>query len=129
MSVKGTPGVHGVNVSSVCARLGMSRQNYYAQRKRRQREQIDEDLVEQLGQRERQIQPRIGGRKLHRVLKRELKEARIKVGRDRFFEILRKRKLLLAPRPSAFPRTTQSQHYLPVFTNQIKERRQPGVGQ
>jgi putative transposase len=105
----------------VCAKLAMSRQNYYAQHKRRRREEVDEDLIEQLVQRERQVQPRIGGRKLHRVLKKKLDKARIKVGRDRFFKILRKRNLLLAPRPSAFPRTTQSQHYLPVFTNQIKD--------
>jgi transposase InsO family protein len=107
----------------------MSRQNYYAQRKRRQREEVDQELIEQLVQRERQIQPRIGGRKLHRVLKKELEEARVKVGRDRFFEILRQRNLLLPPRRSAFPRTTHSQHYLPVFTNQIKDLELSGANQ
>jgi transposase InsO family protein len=119
----------GVNVSSVCARAGMSRQNYYAQRKRRRREQVDEALIEQLVQRERQVQPRIGGRKLHRVLKKELEAAGLTLGRDRFFEILRQRQLLLAPRPAAFPRTTHSQHYLPVFTNRIKDLKLTGSNQ
>jgi len=107
----------------------MSRQNYYAQRKRRRRQQVNEDLVEQLVQRERQVQPRIGTRKLHRVLKKELAQAGVIVGRDRFFEILRQRKLLLPPRPAAFPRTTHSQHYLPVFTNQIKALELTGSNQ
>lgn len=97
---------YGVNVESVCRRLGMSRQNYYAQRQRRQREWVDRGLIEQLVRRERQVQPRIGGRKLHRVLEKELKEAGIELGRDRFFEVLRQRKLLLEPRPAARPHTT-----------------------
>ena len=44
-------------MSSVCLKLGMSRQNYYAQRRRRQREQVDGDLIERLVQRERLVQP------------------------------------------------------------------------
>jgi hypothetical protein len=120
---------YGVNVESVCRRLGMSRQNYYAQRQRRQREWVDRGLIEQLVRRERQVQPRIGGRKLHRVLEKELKEAGIELGRDRFFEVLRQRKLLLEPRPAARPHTTHSGHYLPVFTNRIKELKVVGSNQ
>src|SRR5262245_49906648 len=100
----------------------MSRQNYYAQRKRRQRQAVDEGKIEQLVQRERQVQPRIGTRKLQRVLKAELIQAGIKIGRDRLFKVLDQRGLLLEPRPAARPQTTQSRHYLPVFTNQIKDR-------
>jgi len=107
----------------------MSRQNYYAQRKRRQRERVDAELIEQLVRRERQIQPRIGTRKLHRVLKAELARAGIAMGRDRLFRVLRERNLLLERRPAAYPRTTQSQHYLPVFTNLIKDRPLSGSNQ
>ena len=46
----------------------MSRQNYYARRRQRQREQVDAELIERLVRRERCVQPRIGGRKLYRVL-------------------------------------------------------------
>lgn len=38
----------GVNISSLCERAGMSRQNYYAVRRERHRRQIDEDLVVEL---------------------------------------------------------------------------------
>lgn len=98
----------------------MSRQNYYAQRRRRQREEVDGGLIEQLVQQERKIQPRIGGRKLHLTLKEPLGQAQVKLGRDRFFKVLRERGLLLEPRRSAAPRTTDSYHNLGVFTNQIK---------
>ena len=42
----------------------MSRQNYYKERRRRGRRQVDEELVVELVQRERRLQPQVGGRKL-----------------------------------------------------------------
>jgi putative transposase len=88
----------------------MSRQNYYAQRRRRQREKVDGDLVERLAKRERCVQPRLGGRKLHRLLQKELAEAGVELGRDRFFKVLAEHKLLLEPKAAAFPCTTHSRH-------------------
>jgi transposase InsO family protein len=99
----------------------MSRQNYYARRRCRQRRQIDGELVAGLVQRERRLQPRLGTRKLHHRLKAELKEAGVCLGRDRLFEELRKRDLLLAPVRAPYPHTTQSYHNLPVFRNRIRE--------
>jgi putative transposase len=99
----------------------MSRQNYYARRRQRQRRQVDEDLVAGLVGRERQLQPRLGGRKVHHRIQSELAQAGVQIGRDRFFEVLRAKDLLLAPQPAQYPRTTQSYHNLPCFRNQIKE--------
>jgi putative transposase len=99
----------------------MSRQNYYSRRRQRQRRKIEADLVEALIRRERQQQPRLGVRKLHHLLKRELQEAGVRLGRDRLFEELRGRDLLLRPMPAQFPRTTQSYHNLPVFRNLMKQ--------
>lgn len=98
----------------------MTRQNYYARRQQRQRRQVDGDLVAGLVKRERRWQSRLGTRKLYHVLKKEFCRAGVRIGRDRLFEELRKRDLLLAPIPAAFPRTTQSYHNLPVFRNLIK---------
>ena len=50
----------------------MTRQNYYKQRRQRQRRQVDEELIVQLVCRERAVQPRLGGRKLLHVLRAEL---------------------------------------------------------
>jgi len=106
----------------MCEQLGMSRQNYYARRRARQRREVDAGLITSLVQAERQVQPRLGTRKLRVVLKVALAEAGVAVGRGRFFEVLRAGGLLLAPLPKEYPQTTNSYHCLPVFTNQIKDR-------
>ena len=104
----------------------MSRQNYYAARRLRLRRQIDEDMVVELVKQERRMQPRLGGRKLLHLINSELKEAGIRIGRDRFFEVLAEHDLLVLPKRSR-ARTTNSRHSLPVFTNLLagKEARCP----
>jgi len=104
----------------------MTRQNYYARRQRRRRRAVDGELVAELVRRERQMQPRLGTRKLYHLLQPELKEAGVRVGRDRMFEELRKRDLLLEPLPAPYPQTTQSYHNLPVFGNRIKDKELEG---
>jgi len=108
-------------VAAVCRRLGMSRQNYYARRRHRQRRAVDGELVAGLVLRERRTQGRLGTRKLYHLLKPELEAAGVPMGRDRLFEELRKRDLLLEPLPAPYPHTTQSYHQLPVFGNRIKD--------
>lgn len=100
----------------------MSRQNYYARRRLRRRRQVDAQLVCALVQRERCLQPRLGTRKLRVLLEGPLREAGVRLGRDRFFEVLRQGELLLKPKRSETPRTTSSYHNLPVFRNLIKDR-------
>ena len=108
-------------MKALCAKVGMSRQNYYAARRRRRRDEVDAEFVEQLVMAERRLQPRLGARKLHVVLREALAEAGVELGRDRFFAVLRERGLLLPPPPRS-PRTTNSRHSLPVFRNLLKER-------
>ena len=109
-----------MSVAAMCKHVGMSRQNYYKARKIRQRREVDEGLVKQLVQAERAVQPRLGGLKLHRMLREELAGEGVCLGRDRFFEVLKRQGLLLEPLPKA-PRTTNSSHSLPVFTNEIRD--------
>jgi len=111
----------GLSVSELCERVGMSRQNYYAARQLRQRRHVDEAFILELVKRERQVQPRLGGRKLRHLLKADMKEAGVIVGRDRFFELLAENDLLVVPKPG-MPRTTNSRHYLPVFRNLLSGR-------
>lgn len=108
-------------VAAVCRRLGMSRQNYYARRQHRCRRVVDGDLVARLVEQERQRQPRLGTRKLHYLLKPEMEKLGVRIGRDRMFEELRNRDLLLEPVPASYPQTTQSYHPLPVFGNRVKD--------
>jgi len=107
-------------VAAVCGRLGMSRQNYYARRRHRHRRAVDGELVAALVRQQRQQQTRLGTRKLYHLLQPALKQAGVRMGRDRMFEELRKRDLLLEPVPAPYPQTTQSGHNLPVFGNVIK---------
>ena len=98
----------------------MSRQNFYKSRRVRCRKGVDELLVKQMVLAERALQPRLGGLKLHSMLREELEAEDVSLGRDRFFEVLRNQALLLEPLPKA-PRTTNSAHSLPVFRNLVKD--------
>ena len=106
----------------------MTRQNYYKQRRRRNRRRIDESLIVSLVRRERQQQPRLGCRKLHEMLRDELSDGGVEVGRDRMFEVLRDHGMLLEPLPKT-PRTTYSRHSLPVYGNLISELETTGPNQ
>lgn len=110
----------GITVSAVCRKVGMTRQNYYARRKARQSRRVEGELVVALVIEERKIQPRLGTRKLHFLFKGVLAREGVRLGRDRFLEVLREHDLLLEPKPAEYPCTTNSHHCLPVFTNRIK---------
>lgn len=98
----------------------MTRQNYYKQRTRRQRQAVDEELVLELVRRQRCRQPCLGGRKLLHVIGPELAEAGVSIGRDRFFRLL-ERNGLLVPRKRRGVRTTDSRHGYGWYPNRIKE--------
>ena len=106
----------------------MSRQNYYETRKKRERQAVDEDLIKRLVLDERASQPRLGGRKLLKILRPRLKRSGITIGRDRFFKALKNQGLLLEKLRSS-PRTTNSYHNLPVFLNQVKGKQLTGSNQ
>jgi transposase InsO family protein len=100
----------------------MTRQNYYAKRRERERKKIDAGLIVELVKMERHVQPRLGGRKLLRVIGKELRLQGVRVGRDRFFEVLGAHDLLVKRKKAFNPKTTNSRHSLPVFENLVSER-------
>ena len=106
-------------ISALCGKADMSRQNYYAERRRRSWRSADESLAIDLARRERSLQPRLGGRKLLRLIGGELAEAGSPIGRDRFFGVLRRNGMLVERKPGK-PRTTNSRHSLPVFHNLVR---------
>jgi transposase InsO family protein len=111
----------GFSVGMLCEYVEMSRQNYYAARRLRKRREIDEAMIVELVKRERRMQPRLGGRKLLHLLRDDLDEANVHIGRDRFFEVLAENDLLVVRKPGR-PRTTNSRHSLPVFRNLLEGR-------
>jgi len=98
----------------------MSRQNYYHQRRVRERVEVEEGLVLELVRQERSRQPRLGGRKLWWLVQGELRAAQVTLGRDRFFGVLRRHDLLI-PRRGRGCRTTQSGHGFRVYVNRAKD--------
>lgn len=66
--------------------------------------------------------PRLGTRKLYYLLKDELREAGIKMGRDALNEYLRAENLLIRPRKS-YTKTTDSKHWLRKHPNRLAATR------
>ena len=128
MSVENGKDMSRPNISGFCDRVGMSRQNYYAKRRRRQGRGVDEDLILKLVLRERQQQPRLGGRKVLHLIGDELAENEAAVGRDRFFEVLGRNGLLVERKPGR-ARTTDSRHCLPVFHNLVAGKKPGGANE
>jgi putative transposase len=113
----------------MCELAQMTPQNYYARRSTCTRQEVDLGLVMALVKAEREQQPRLGVRKLYHLIAPELKAARVKLGRDRLFEVLGRKGWLVAPKPSEWPKTTQVDPNLPVFKNRIKRFRANGPNQ
>ena len=86
-------------------------------KKRVRHRKVDAGLVVALVVAERKVQPRLGTRKLHFMLKGILATEGVRLGRDLFFEVLREHELLLEPKPGAEIPARPPHHCLPVFTN------------
>lgn len=107
-------------VNRLCNVVGMSRQNYYKMRKCRQKKAIDEEFLLELIHRERSIQPRLGARKLLRLIAPDLADAGVSIGRDCFFSFLAAHGLLIEKKVRTC-RTTNSRHGFRVYENLLKE--------
>jgi transposase InsO family protein len=78
----------------------------------------DQRIIDEV-QQIRHRQPRVGTRKLQRMLNEHLKDEGIEVGRDRLFELLRTRNLLIRRRRNG-QRTTDSRHRFKKYGNLIR---------
>lgn len=67
----------------------------------------------------RKLLPKLGGRKLHYLIKSEIKDKKVKCGRDKLFDILRDENLLIKPK-RRYIQTTDSRHWLRKYPNIIK---------
>lgn len=68
----------------------------------------------------RKIMPKIGGKKMYHILKSELDQQGIKLGRDKFFDILRQTDMLVQ-RKKKYTITTNSRHWMKIYSNLVKE--------
>ena len=101
-----------------CTLFGIDRQVYYRKIKRRKSRQSNASKVVSLVLEIRQTMPRIGAKKLYFLLNSDLKQ--LKIGRDKFINILRANHLLIIPKRS-YHVTTNSHHRFRKHQNQILE--------
>jgi len=99
--------------------LGYSAQAYHKQNKKRFSLQFNEGLVLEQIDRIRKLQPRCGGRKLFIMLRPFFKQHTIIWGRDKFFDFLKRNKLLVRKTKRSV-HTTNSKHHFYRYPNMVK---------
>ena len=80
---------------------------------------MKEEILLQLVEKQRELMPRIGGRKLLELIQPRL-PPELSIGRDSFFDFLRDKGLLVGKRRRRI-KTTYSNHWLRKYPNLIKE--------
>lgn len=98
--------------------FGVDRQVYYRNINRRNNRQQNAKQIVNWIEELRMIHPKMGGKKLYYLLKNRLES--LKIGRDKFFEVLRANYLLVIPKRS-YHKTTNSYHRFKKHKNLIKE--------
>ena len=74
-------------MDSLCDLFGRSRQAYYQRSKYNYKEEVKEEILLQLVEKERELMPKLGGRKLLKVIEPRL-PTELSIGRDSFFDFL-----------------------------------------
>ena len=106
-------------MNALCDLFGKSRQAYYQQSKYIYKEAVKSEILLQMVEKERNLMPRLGGRKLMIRIQPRLPQE-LYLGRDSFFDFLRDKGLLIRKRRNRV-RTTYSNHWLHKYSNLIKD--------
>ena len=108
-----------MNMETLCGLLGYSKQAYYKRIGSLGQDYLEESVVVGLVKQKRKIWKKGSGRNLHAALQEELRQHNIKLGRDKFFDLLRRHQLL-KPVKQRRARTTFSYHHFHKYPNMIK---------
>ncbi len=106
-------------MDTLCDMFGKSRQAYYQRSKYNYKEEVKEEILLQLVEKQRELMPKLGGRKLLELIQPRL-PTELNIGRDSFFDFLRRHGLLVGKRRRRV-KTTYSNHWLRKYPNLIKE--------
>lgn len=96
-----------------------SRQPYYKAKDRLYKHRLTANRVVELVKEIRTSQYRVGSKKLYLDIKPTLEKEGIKLGRDKFHNILKERNLTIKPKRK-YKTTTNSRHYFYKYRNRIK---------
>ncbi|MGE4288937.1 MAG: IS3 family transposase [Salinivirgaceae bacterium] len=102
--------------------FNISRQAYYQLLTTKSKTALEVKTICRLVLQIRRTMPRIGGRKLYYLLQPEFVRLGINIGRDRFFDILRREHLLVKKRKN-HTRTTNSYHRYRKYNNLLQHTR------
>jgi putative transposase len=106
------------SVQHICRLLGYTPQAYHKKQKRNVVQMSNEHLILKQIDAVRKFQPRCGGRKLFFELHPFFKQHKITIGRDNFFDLLRRNKLLVR-RTKRSVHTTNSNHHFRRWPNLV----------
>lgn len=109
------------NINLLCSLLGYSRQSFYQFKKATEIEALQHDLILQEVITIRKQQKRLGTRKMMFMMQDFMQEHHIEIGRDKMFDLLDSKGLLIRKRKCRIPRTTYSDHWMRKYPNLIRE--------
>lgn len=109
-----------MSIQQLCSLLGYSPQAYHKQNKINAGRLLHEQFILQQIDSIRKLQPRCGGRKLFIMLQPFFELHNINMGRDKFFELLKRNKLLVR-RTKRSVQTTNSKHHFYRYPNMAKD--------
>src|SRR5688572_7301189 len=109
------------SLGTLCRLLGVTRQAYYQQKRRIERDAIEKYLLLEEVVKIRGEQKQIGVRKLYYMTAEKRHEHGITMGRDGFFSMMRDEGMLVRKRRSRKPRTTFSAFWMRRYPNLAKE--------
>jgi putative transposase len=117
-----------ISLLRFCRLLGVTRQALYKHEWMSKESSIEAELIIQQVIAIRKRHPAIGTRKLYLMLQPFLLEHKIKIGRDKLFDLLAAHKLLIRRRRRRIT-TTQSYHRFHKYSNLIKDIQPSGINQ
>lgn len=108
--------------------LGYSKQSYYKQLEREETKNLNEGLIVDLVKKKRTLWKKGSGRNLLAALNDDFRKYGVNIGRDRFFDLLRKNDLLIKKKQRK-TNTTNSYHHFHKYPNIIKDLKITRVNQ
>ena len=112
----------------MCSLLGYTKQAYYKGQRYLEKEAFEEDLIVGLIREKRTIWKGGSGRNLLKCLNPELERHGLRIGRDKFFELLGRNNLLTRHQKRRVS-TTDSYHRYHKYPNLVKEMQPQKAGQ
>ncbi len=107
-------------MEQLCGLFGLTRQAWYATTRRQEKSGFQATIVLAEVRRLRKQVPGLGTTKLYELMQGFLLSHQIKLGRDRLHKLLKDNSLLLIKKRSRI-RTTDSEHDLEKYPNQVKD--------